>query len=184
MAYNNYTNVFLNEKHYWHPAALMTVGQVSEVLMLAASPWLISWFGLQTLFACGIAAWCVRYLSLAAASYYDISVLVYVAIAIHGMCYVFVYIIGVMYVDRLVSHAHRGLAQGLYTIVYAGIANLFGALTVGYSQARFLTPEGVSPPPYDWTVFWLIPAVMSAATAILFFATLWRGHGASKTRAI
>ena len=66
MAYNNYANVFLNDKHYWHPAALMTVGQVSEVLMLAASPWLIARFGLHTLFATGIVAWCVRYLLLAA----------------------------------------------------------------------------------------------------------------------
>jgi hypothetical protein len=159
----------------------MTVGQVSEVLVLAASPWLISWLGLQTLFATGIAAWCARYLLLAAASYYDISIPVYAAIAIHGACYVFVYIIGVMYVDRLVSHAHRGLAQGLYTIVYAGFANLLGAVAVGYSQSRFLTPDGVSPPPYNWTIFWLIPAAISAATALLFIGTLWRRRAAPQT---
>ena len=91
---------------------------------------------------CGVAAWCIRYLLLAAASYYDISSPVYVAIAIHGMCYVFVYIIGVMYVDRLVSHAHRGLAQGLYTIVYAGLANLLGAVTVGLQSIAFFDTRG------------------------------------------
>jgi MFS family permease len=167
--------VFLNDKHYWHPAALMTLGQVSEVLMLAASPWLIARFGLHTLFATGIAAWCVRYLLLALASYANISTPVYAAIAIHGMCYVFVYIIGVIYVDRLVSHSHRGLAQGMYTIVYAGVANLFGAVSVGYCQSLFLTPEGVSPPPYNWTVFWLIPAAISAMR--------WRGRTTGKTSA-
>ena len=182
MAYNNYGNVYLNEQHFWHPAALMTVGQVSETLMLAASPWLIPRFGLNKLFATGLIAWCVRYLLLAFASYTNTTSPVYGAIAIHGLCYVFVYIVGVIYVDRLVSHAHRGLAQGVYTIVYAGFANLFGALCVGYSQSTFLTPEGVSPPPYNWTIFWLLPAAQCALTAVLFAAILWRVRTAKKPR--
>jgi nucleoside transporter len=183
MAYNNFADVFLNDKNYWRPAALMSLGQVSEVLMLAASPWLIARFGLHTLFATGIAAWCVRYLLLALGSYANISAPVYAAIAIHGLCYVFVYIIGVIYVDRLVSHSHRGLAQGMYTIVYAGLANLFGAVSVGYCQSLFLTPEAVSPPPYNWTVFWLVPAAISAATAIAFVTTRWRGRASAKLSA-
>jgi hypothetical protein len=31
-----------------------------------------------------------------------------------------------------------------------------------------LTPEGASPPPYHWTAFWLVPAVISATTIVLF----------------
>jgi nucleoside transporter len=182
MAYNNYGNVFLNDHHYWHPAALMTIGQVSEALVLAASPWIVSIVPLPALFAAGIAAWSLRYLLLALASSTGLSAPVYIAIAIHGMCYVFVYIVGVIYVDRLVSPTHRGLAQGTFTIVYAGFANLFGALSVGYSQSRFLTPEGVSPPPYNWTIFWLIPAAQCALTAILFVAILWRIRAAARLR--
>jgi MFS family permease len=170
MAYNNYGNVYLNEKHYWHPAALMTVGQVSEVLMLAASPWLIPRLGLNKLFAAGIAAWSVRYLLLALASYTSMTWPVYAAIAIHGICYVFVYIVGVIYVDRLVSHSHRGLAQGMYTIVYAGLANLLGGISVGYCESLFLNPKGID----DWTIFWLIPAAISASTAVTFVAISWR----------
>lgn len=170
MAYNNYGNVYLNEQHFWHPAALMTVGQVSETLMLAASPWLIPRFGLNKLFATGLVAWCVRYLLLAFASYTHTNAPVYGAIAIHGVCYVFVYVVGVMYVDRLVAHSHRGLAQGLYTIVYAGLANLLGGMTVGYCESLFLNPNGID----NWTIFWLIPAAISAATTVAFFAIRWR----------
>ena len=56
---------------------------------------------------------------LAAGSYYALAWPVYAAILIHGPCYVFVYVIGVMYVDRLAGSAHRGAAQGLYALASA-----------------------------------------------------------------
>ena len=93
---------------------------------------------------------------------------VYAAILIHGPCYVFVYVIGVMYVDRLVGGAHRGAAQGMYALASTGLGHLLGALTVGFAQATFLTPDGVSPPPYHWTAFWIVPAVLSVATVLVF----------------
>jgi MFS family permease len=154
----------------------MTVGQVSEVMMLAASPWLIPRIGLNKLFATGIAAWAVRYLLLALASYTNTTGPVYAAIAIHGICYVFVYVLGVIYVDRLVSHSHRGLAQGMYTMVYAGFANLLGGITVGYCESLFLNPQGID----NWTVFWLIPAAISATTAFAFIAIRWRSRSPTK----
>jgi hypothetical protein len=41
-------------------------------------------------------------------------------------------------------------------------------VSVGTSQAAYLTPEGISPAPYHWTTFWLIPAAISFATLLLF----------------
>jgi len=168
MAYNNFTNLYLNRHQYSHPAALMTIGQMAELTILPFTPWLIRRFGLRRLFVVGMAAWLLRYTLLAAASFYGFRWPVYFAIALQGPCFVFVYVVGVMFVDHLVAGKHRGAAQGMFGIVTAGIANLIGALTVGYAQATFLTPEGAAPPPYHWTAFWLVPAVMSAATIVLF----------------
>ena len=148
MAYNNFTNLFLNRHHFSHPAALMTVGQMAELTILPFTPWLIRRFGLRILFVVGMAAWSLRYIALAVASYYALAWPVYLAIVLQGPCFVFVYVVGVMLVDHLVAGKHRGAAQGMYAQVTAGIANLVGALTVGYAQATFLTPEGASPPPY------------------------------------
>ena len=170
MAYNNYGNLFLNRMNYPKPAALMTLGQLSELLILLVSPALIAKFGLRRLFISGVLAWGVRYSLLAAGNYYSIAWPVYAALLIHGICYVFVYIIGVMYVDRLVHGSHRGAAQGLYWLATAGIGHLIGAVSVGTTQAAFLTPEGVSPPPYNWTAFWLVPALISFSTLLLFKA--------------
>ena len=171
MAYNNYGNLFLNRQGYPRPAALMTLGQVSDVVFLWATPWLIARIGLRLLFVSGVIAWGVRYGLLAAGSYYEIAWAVYAAILIHGACYVFVYVVGVMYVDRLAGGKHRGAAQGMYALASAGVGHLLGAFTVGFAQEKFLTPDAVTPPPYNWTAFWIVPAIVSAATVVVFYLT-------------
>jgi nucleoside transporter len=167
-AYNNVGNPFLNHAGYPRPAALMTLGQLSELLCLWAAPWLIARLGLPILFVSGVSAWALRYALLAAGSYFGAALPVYAAIVLHGPCYVFVYVVGVMYVDRLAPSAHRGAAQGLYALASAGLGHLTGALAVGVAQAAFLTPAGVSPPPYRWTAFWLVPAAFSLAAVVMF----------------
>jgi nucleoside transporter len=174
MAYNNFGNPFLNERGFSRPAALMTLGQLSDVFFLWATPWLIARVGLRTLFATGIVAWGIRYGLLALGSMYEIAAPVYAAIVIHGACYVFVYVVGVMYVDKLVSDTHRGAAQGMFALAAGGLGNLFGALAVGLSQETFLTPEGVSPPPYHWPQFWIVPAMISIAAALAFLIAFRR----------
>jgi nucleoside transporter len=168
MAYNNYGNLFLNNQAFPRPAALMTLGQISDVLCLWATPWLIARFGLRSLFVSGVIAWGLRYVLLAAGSHYFIAWPVYVAILIHGPCYVFVYVIGVMYVDRLADAAHRGAAQGMNALATTGLGHLLGAMTVGFAQQTFLTPDGIAPPPYNWAAFWLVPAAISGVTVVLF----------------
>jgi nucleoside transporter len=176
MAYNNFANPFLNHQSYRNPAALMTLGQLSDVIFLALTPWFIQRFGIRKLFVSGIIAWGIRYALLAAGSFAGAAPLVLAAILIHGACYVFVYVIGVMYVDNLVEGHHRGTAQGVYTLASTGLGHLLGALMVGCAQAIFLTPEGISPAPYNWPLFWIIPAILSAAAAIAFLLTSRRAN--------
>jgi MFS family permease len=168
MAYNNFANPFLNNLHYRHPAALMTLGQVSDLFVLALTPWLTKRFTLRSLFVTGVIVWGVRYALLATVSFYEIAWPAYAAILMNGPCFVFIYVVGVMYVDHLVSGAHRGAAQGMFALASAGVGNLAGALIVGYTQSTFLTPEGVSPPPYDWLGFWSVPALISLAALFVF----------------
>jgi nucleoside transporter len=178
MAYNNYANLFLNRQGFSHPAALMTLGQASDVMFLWATPWFIARFGLRALFMSGVVAWCTRYILLASASYFQLAWPVYPAILIHGACFVFIYVIGVMYVDRLVGGTHRGAAQGMYALASSGLGHLLGAFMVGSAQGLFLTPEGVSPPPYEWTAFWLVPAVLGTITVVVFSFALKLLHKA------
>ncbi|TWT92866.1 putative nucleoside transporter YegT [Botrimarina colliarenosi] len=176
MAYNNYGNAFLNREGYPNPAALMTFGQVSEMMVLLVMPLLIHRLGLKGVLVAGMVAWTLRYVCLAAGASYGTSLAVYAAVLLHGPCFAFIYVAGPMYTDRLVGPQSRGAAQGLYALAAIGLGHLLGALTVGKCQELFLTPEGVSQPPYDWTTFWLVPAAISFATAIAFVSVMRGGQ--------
>jgi hypothetical protein len=59
----------------------------------------------------------------------------------------------------------------MYTLASMGLGHLLGAMMVGFTQATYLTPEGISPAPYNWPQFWIVPAALSAVTAIAFLLT-------------
>ena len=183
MAYNNFGNLFLNRHAYPHPAALMTLGQFSDMLFLWLTPGLIARFGLRTVFASGIVAWGARYSLLAAGSYFDTAWPVYTAILVHGPCYVFVYVVGVLYVDRLADSAQRGAAQGMLALATTGAGHLLGAFSVGFAQEVFLTPEGISPPPYHWTEFWTVFAGLSLI-ALLVFQIAFKSQRTARERSM
>ncbi|MEN0110722.1 MAG: MFS transporter [Planctomycetota bacterium] len=172
----NLMNLFLNERGYQGAAATLTMGQVTEVLCFIAMPALLTRFGLKAVFLVGVLGWALRYALLVLGSYGGpdsaaAAAAVYVAIIIHGPCYAFVYVVGQMYVDRLVPPSSRTAAQGMHTVATNGIGHLFGAGMVGWTQAAFLTPEGVTPAPYRWPEFWLVPIVIGVVTAAVFAAT-------------
>jgi hypothetical protein len=41
----------------------------------------------------------------------------------------------------------------------------------GWAQARYLTPQGVDTPPYDWHAFWMLPTCAIIVLGILFALT-------------
>ena len=168
MAYTTYGNPFLNYKDYTAPAAIQSFGQLSEVIFMWIMPWFLARISLKWLFIVGVLSWGVRYVFLAMAASLDLTWAAYASILIHGPCFVFIYVGGQIYIDRLAPLEHRGAAQGLHALATVGLGHLLGAMATGYTQEILLTPEGVTPAPYRWTEFWIIPAVMSVATAILF----------------
>jgi hypothetical protein len=171
----NLANAFMNQQGYGSAAATLTLGQITEVTCMALMPMLARRFRLKTLFLVGLLGWATRYTLLAVgtdahAAGSPLQLLVFLAILLHGPSYVFVYIAGQMYVDRLVDRRSRGVAQGLHALATSGFGHLTGALVTSWSQAALLTPSGVSPAPYNWTPFWLIPVVFGLAVAGLFAA--------------
>ncbi|MEM9353339.1 MAG: MFS transporter [Planctomycetota bacterium] len=172
MAYNNFANAFLNWEDYPNPAALLTLGQVSELTLLALTPWFVSRLGLPALFLVGAVSWGLRYFCFAATSLFGTDSTAILAILLHGPCFAWVFVTGPMYIDRIVQPELRGSIHGLYYSVMFGFANLAGAAVVGALQERLLTPEGVSPAPYDWTTFWSAFGGISLAAAALAFLLL------------
>lgn len=168
--YNYYINLYLNESGYQSAALKATIAQVSEVFAILLLPALLTRRGIRPLFLAGVIAWAVRFALLAYAEPLGAPWMVYLAIGMHGVSFPFVYIAGQYYVDRLAPRHARSAAQGFLSLATSGLGHLGGATLTGFAQAWWLTPEGVSPPPYDWTRFWLLACTISVVAAGLFVA--------------
>lgn len=174
MAYNNFCNPFLNQRGFPLPAAIMTLGQASEIAVLAVMPLLSRRITLPSLYVLGMVSWLARYVLLAAGASLDAAWPVYAAIFLHGPCFAFIYVVGPMLADRLTPDRDRGAVQGLYSVASGGLGHVVGAIAVGAAQASLLTPEGVNPPPNDWTSFWAVAAGISALSLVVLWRTVRR----------
>jgi MFS family permease len=111
----------------------MTLGQVPEVAALWALPWMLRRLGDRGTLALGIAAWVVRYGSLAADPPLWLAV---AGIPLHGIGIACFTIAGQMFLDSQAPAHRRAGAQGLHTVVTAGVGALVGNLLAGAVVGR------------------------------------------------
>lgn len=167
MAYTISGHPFLSDIHFSYAAALLTLGQASEVGCMWVMPWFLARMTLKRLFILGLCSWGLRYVCLAAAAAYGWAWPVYLAIVLHGPCYVFIYVAGQLYIDRLTRPENRGVAQGYHAFATTGLGHLLGALATGYALEVFAMPPGAEMT-LRWPGFWIVPALLSISTAVLF----------------
>jgi predicted MFS family arabinose efflux permease len=111
----------------WVPA-VMTVGQLSEFPALLLLAFCLKRFGMQKTFLIGMTAWLARYLIFALTI--DLPA-VLTAIAMHGICHVFLIIVIQLYVDAACRPDLRASAQNLFAFVTVGIGMPIGFLLGG-----------------------------------------------------
>lgn len=138
--YYNLANVFLNEIDAPAPTALQTIGQLSEVLFMAAMPLFISALGVKRMLAIGMLAWVARYYCFGTLSY----PLVFVGLFLHGICYDFFFVASQIYVDSKAAATQRASAQSFIAFVTLGLGMFVGAYAAGYVHDQY-------PPGYQLT---------------------------------
>ncbi len=111
----------------WVPA-VMTVGQLSEFPALLLLAFCMRNFGMQKTFLIGMTAWLARYLIFALTIELPA---VLTAIAMHGICHVFLIIVIQLYVDAACRSDLRASAQNLFAFVTVGIGMPIGFLLGG-----------------------------------------------------
>ena len=164
--YFSFTNAYLNDVGVINAAGKMTLGQVSEVGMMLAMPWIFRRMSVKAILMLGLAAWSTRY-GLLAYGNADARVwMFYIAILVHGVCYDFFFVTGQLYTDQEAPAELRNTAQGFYTFLTYGVGMFIGSLLSGVAVDYFTT--GTSPHLVrHWTGFWLSS---SAAALVLFLA--------------
>ncbi len=153
-------------------ASFMAIGQISEVLFMLLVPFFLIRLGVKWMLLVGMLAWTLRYLVFA--TFPESAAFLIFGIALHGVCYDFFFVTGQLYVDRKAPKPIRASAQGLFALLTYGAGmlignyilgwwgdsiNLDGATFAGWSEGAF--------------IFWILPAMIALAVAVLFFFTFW-----------
>ncbi len=166
--YFSWMNVFMNELKVENAAAKMTIGQVSDVIFLILLPLLLPLFRAKGILLAGMLAWAARFGLLSVFdSQRDSLWMLYLAIAVHGMCYDFIFVMGRMYVDDRASEKIRGAAQGLHALVTLGAGMFVGSWLSGVVGGAWASGSG-DQITHQWNIIWMIPAGLSVVLLIVF----------------
>ena len=165
--YYSFTNPYLNAVGVEKPAAIMTLGQMSEIAMMLLMPVVFRITSVRGILLLGLGAWAVRYGLLAYGDAGPQIWMFYIAILLHGVCYDFFFVAGQLYTDQVAPSDFRSTAQGFISFVTYGVGMLIGSLLSGSALDYFTTtgPDGTAV--RNWTAFWLSSASMSFAIMLL-----------------
>ena len=161
--YYNFTNPYLNDLGVRGAAGLQSLGQVSEVLLMLAMPFLFARLGVKTMLAIGMAAWVLRYGMFAYGDAGGGFVLLVIGIVLHGICYDFFFVTGQIYTDAHAGPAVRSSAQGFITLATYGVGMLIGPFLSGAVVEYYTTAAGP-----DWQKIWLFPAAVAFVVLVAF----------------
>jgi MFS family permease len=147
-------------------SAVMSLGQITEVLVMVLMAGLIAKFRLKWIFLSGIAFGVLRYVCFAQ----DTKAWVIVGIILHGLAYTLYFITTQIYLEDRIDPKWRVRAQALLTLLTAGVGNLSGYLGSGWWFAE-VQHDGHA----DWPLFWWVLAGVTGGVFILF-ATTYHGR--------
>jgi nucleoside transporter len=163
--YYQNANQFLTEIHVANATGKQTLGQMSEVLFMLLIPVFLQKLGMKLTLLIGMLAWTCRYLLFAYGNAHELSFMLLVGIALHGVCYDFFFVSGQIYTDSKAGAAHKSAAQGMITLATYGLGML-----VGFWAAGRISDMYVSLGVHDWRSIWLYPAGFAAVVFVLFAA--------------
>ena len=149
----------------------MSTGQMSEILFMLLMPLCFARLGVKNMLAIGMLAWVARYgiwgwaFTEGAPSP---AALIFVGILLHGICYDFFFVTGMIYTDKKAPPEIRSQAQSLVVMLTQGLGLGLGAQLFGQLEKYYKT-DGV----LDYSMFWFVPAGFAGAVLILFFIAFW-----------
>lgn len=162
--YYQNANPFLSEVGMEDPTAMMTIGQISEVLFLLLLPFFFKKFGFKITLLAGMLAWGLRYLLFAYGNAGELVYMLIIGIALHGICYDFFFVAGQIYTDSKAGPKIKSSAQGLITLATYGVGMLIGFWVAGQISDLYLEPDGS----HNWENIWIVPAGFAFVVMVLF----------------
>lgn len=162
--YYQNTHAFLSNIGVSNPTGKMTIGQISEVLFLLLLPLFFKKYGFKKTILVGMLAWAVRYILFAYGNAGDLSFMLIIGIALHGICYDFFFVSGYIYTNSKAGEKYKSAAQGLITLATYGVGMLIGFEIAGMITDSYKISEKV----FNYEMIWIIPSIIAAAVFLLF----------------
>ena len=162
--YYQNANLFLLNIGMENPTGKMTIGQISEVLFLLLLPVFFKKFGFKKTILIGMLAWVIRYALFAYGNANELSFMLIIGIALHGVCYDFFFVSGQIYTNAKAGIKYKSAAQGLITLATYGVGML-----IGFEIAGLITDTyKISETAFDWKMIWIIPSGIALVVFLLF----------------
>ncbi|MES2853153.1 MAG: nucleoside permease [Bacteroidota bacterium] len=155
---------FLTEAGIANPTGKMAIGQISEALFLLLIPVFFTRFGFKKTILVGMLAWAIRYVLFAYGNGDDLSFMLIIGIALHGICYDFFFVSGQIYTNSKAGEKYKSAAQGLITLATYGVGMLIGFAVAGWITDNYKMLDGA----INWEMVWIIPAGIALAVFLLF----------------
>ncbi|HEY5691359.1 MAG TPA: nucleoside permease [Cyclobacteriaceae bacterium] len=162
--YYQNANPFLSEIGMNNPTGKMTIGQASEVIFMLLLPFFFKRFGFKMTIVAGMLAWTLRYVLFAYGNAGDLTFMLIIGIALHGICYDFFFVSGQIYTDSKAGEKFKSAAQGLITLATYGLGMLIGFWVAGKITDMYLLADGS----HNWTGIWAFPAIFAFGVMALF----------------
>lgn len=162
--YYQNTHPFLSNIGVTKPTGKMAIGQVSEILFLLLLPVFFTRFGFKKTILVGMLAWALRYALFAFGNAGELSFMLIIGIALHGVCYDFFFVSGQIYTNSKAGEKYKSAAQGLITLATYGVGMLIGFEIAGRITDAYKISDGV----FNYKMIWLIPSAIAAAVFLLF----------------
>jgi nucleoside transporter len=146
----------------------MSFGQMSEIFFMLVMPLCFRKLGVKWMLAVGMLAWVVRYGLFAGAWDGKVMWMMLGGILLHGICYDFFFVTGMIYVDKAAGKDIRSQAQGFLVLITQGLGMLIGAQAFGKLVAHFTTKASDGTTTLAWKQIWMYPALFALAVLVLF----------------
>ena len=146
----------------------MSFGQMSEVFFMLVMPLFFVRLGVKNMLAVGMIAWVARYLLFAIGADDKVVWMILFGVLLHGICYDFFFVTGMIYADKKSTKDIRGQAQGFLVLVTQGLGLGIGS-KLFFAHVVMNTEGDVA----NWHTIWLYPAVFAGMILIVFYLLFW-----------
>jgi len=117
---------YLGAAGYKESVATMTIGQMSEIIFMLLIPFFFRKLGVKLMLLIGMLCWVARYALFAAGAPEQITWMLLLGVALHGICYDFFFVTGFIYTDKKAPKEIRGQAQSLLVFLTQGVGMFIG----------------------------------------------------------